>query len=474
MTKNGWCDNDHKALMQKGIPMGHTPVTITDKSQLVDWIASGAKPIDAWRIGTEHEKFLFHRDGLGPVAYDGERGVEAMLYALCKAIGDKATPILENGKIIGLKDGNGGSVSLEPGGQLELSGAPLANLHETCAETGRHLRHMRAVSSALGIGMLGIGFQPKWGRDDISWMPKGRYRIMRNHMPRVGTMGLDMMLRSCTVQVNLDYADEADMRKKFRTSLALQPVATALFANSPFKDGKPSGLLSNRAHVWTDTDNARCGVPDCVFDPAFGYEQWIDYILDVPMYFLHRGEDYVDVAGKSFHKYLAGTLEGFEGQPPNMADFEDHITTAFPEVRLKQFLEMRGADSGSWANICALPAYWVGILYDEEALHEAAALVRDIVAEDVMAARMSVAKDGLRGKLGSNDVYDLAAKTLNLASNGLRRRGIFDDGGNDETGFLQPLRKVISSKKTPAEIMLDQYHSDWAENIDQVFTSNQY
>ncbi len=454
--------------------MGHTPVTITDKSQLVDWIASGAKPIDAWRIGTEHEKFLFHRDGLGPVAYDGERGVEAMLYALCKAIGDKATPILENGKIIGLKDGNGGSVSLEPGGQLELSGAPLANLHETCAETGRHLRHMRAVSSALGIGMLGIGFQPKWGRDDISWMPKGRYRIMRNHMPRVGTMGLDMMLRSCTVQVNLDYADEADMRKKFRTSLALQPVATALFANSPFKDGKPSGLLSNRAHVWTDTDNARCGVPDCVFDPAFGYEQWIDYILDVPMYFLHRGEDYVDVAGKSFHKYLAGKLEGFEGQPPNMADFEDHITTAFPEVRLKQFLEMRGADSGSWANICALPAYWVGILYDEEALHEAAALVRDIVAEDVMAARMSVAKDGLRGKLGSNDVYDLAAKTLNLASNGLRRRGIFDDGGNDETGFLQPLRKVISSQKTPAEIMLDQYHSDWAENIDQVFTSNQY
>ncbi len=454
--------------------MGHTPVTITDKSQLVDWIASGAKPIDAWRIGTEHEKFLFHRDGLGPVAYHGERGVEAMLYALCKAIGDKATPILENGKIIGLKDGNGGSVSLEPGGQLELSGAPLANLHETCAETGRHLRHMRAVSSALGIGMLGIGFQPKWSRDDISWMPKGRYRIMRNHMPRVGTMGLDMMLRSCTVQVNLDYADEADMRKKFRTSLALQPVATALFANSPFKDGKPSGLLSNRAHVWTDTDNARCGVPDCVFDPAFGYEQWIDYILDVPMYFLHRGEDYVDVAGKSFHKYLAGTLEGFEGQPPNMADFEDHITTAFPEVRLKQFLEMRGADSGSWANICALPAYWVGILYDEEALHEAAALVRDIVAEDVMAARMSVAKDGLRGKLGSNDVYDLAAKTLNLASNGLRRRGIFDDGGNDETGFLQPLRKVISSQKTPAEIMLDQYHSDWAENIDQVFTSNQY
>jgi glutamate--cysteine ligase len=305
-------------------------------------------------------------------------------------------------------------------------------------------------------------------------MPKGRYRIMRNHMPKVGTMGLDMMLRSCTVQVNLDYADEADMRRKFRTSLALQPIATALFANSPFKDGKPSGWLSGRAHVWTDTDNARCGVPSCVFDPHFGYEQWIDYILDVPMYFLHRGEDYVDVAGKSFRDYLAGTLAGFEGEPPQMADFEDHITTAFPEVRLKQYLEMRGADSGSWANICALPAYWVGLLYCDEALAEAEDLVRDINADDVMAARLSVAKDGLRSKLGSHDVATLAKKTIDIASKGLRNRGIFDDGGDDESGFLQPLRKVIATQKTPAEVMLDLYHGDWAEDIDQVFTSNQY
>ena len=454
--------------------MGNHSTIIKDVGQLVEWLAKGAKPAADWRIGTEHEKFLFHRDSLRPVAYDGDSGVEAMLHALCKVIGDKATPIIEKGKIIGLKDGDGGSVSLEPGGQLELSGAPLSNLHQTCAETGRHLRHMRAVSSALGVGMLGIGFQPKWRRDDISWMPKGRYQIMRNHMPKVGTMGLDMMLRSCTVQVNLDYADEADMRRKFRTSLALQPIATALFANSPFKDGKPSGWLSGRAHVWTDTDNARCGVPSCVFDPHFGYEQWIDYILDVPMYFLHRGEDYVDVAGKSFRDYLAGTLAGFEGEPPQMADFEDHITTAFPEVRLKQYLEMRGADSGSWANICALPAYWVGLLYCDEALAEIDDLVRDIGSDDVMAARLSVAKDGLRGKLGSHDVATLAKKTIDIASKGLRNRGIFDDGGDDESGFLQPLRKVIATQKTPAEVMLDLYHGDWAEDIDQVFTSNQY
>jgi glutamate--cysteine ligase len=460
--------------MQRANRMGNHSTIIKDVGQLVEWIAKGAKPAADWRIGTEHEKFLFHRDSLRPVAYDGDSGVEAMLNALCKVIGDKATPIIEKGKIIGLKDGDGGSVSLEPGGQLELSGAPLSNLHQTCAETGRHLRHMRAVSSALGVGMLGIGFQPKWRRDDISWMPKGRYQIMRNHMPKVGTMGLDMMLRSCTVQVNLDYADEADMRRKFRTSLALQPIATALFANSPFKDGKPSGWLSGRAHVWTDTDNARCGVPSCVFDPHFGYEQWIDYILDVPMYFLHRGEDYVDVAGKSFRDYLVGTLAGFEGEPPQMADFEDHITTAFPEVRLKQYLEMRGADSGSWANICALPAYWVGLLYCDEALAEAEDLVRDVGADDVMAARLSVAKDGLRGKLGAHDVATLAKKTIDIASKGLRNRGIFDDGGDDESGFLQPLRKVIATQKTPAEVMLDLYHGNWAEDIDQVFTSNQY
>ena len=454
--------------------MGNHSTIIKDVGQLVEWLAKGEKPAADWRIGTEHEKFLFHRDSLRPVAYHGDSGVEAMLNALFKAIGDKATPIIEKGRIIGLKDGDGGSVSLEPGGQLELSGAPLSNLHQTCAEAGRHLRNMRAVSSALGVGMLGIGFQPKWRRDDISWMPKGRYQIMRNHMPKVGTMGLDMMLRSCTVQVNLDYADEADMRRKFRTSLALQPIATALFANSPFKDGKPSGWLSGRAHVWTDTDNARCGVPSCVFDPQFGYEQWIDYILDVPMYFLHRGEDYVDVAGESFRDYLAGTLTGFEGEAPQMADFEDHITTAFPEVRLKQYLEMRGADSGSWANICALPAYWVGLLYCDEALAEAEDLVRDINADDVMAARLSVAKDGLRGKLGSHDVAMLAKKTIDIASKGLRNRGIFDDGGDDESGFLQPLRKVIATQKTPAEVMLDLYHGDWAEDIDQVFTSNQY
>jgi glutamate--cysteine ligase len=333
---------------------------------------------------------------------------------------------------------------------------------------------MRNVADPLGIGMLGVGYHPTARREDISFMPKGRYKIMSAHMPKVGSLGLDMMLRSCTVQVNLDYSDEVDMRRKFRTSLALQPIATALFANSPFKEGQASPFLSTRAHAWTDTDAARCGVPACVFDAHFGYEQWIDYILDVPMYFVHRGEDYINVAGRSFRDFMAGTLAGFEGQMPTMADFEDHMTTAFPEVRLKQFLEMRGADSGMWANICALPAFWVGLLYDDEALEEAASLASDLRADDVMAARLSVAKDGFRGRLGSHDVYDLATRLVSISSKGLRRRGILDSGGGDESGFLSPLRDCLDNQRTPAEMLLDALHGEWKNDVSQIFNANSF
>ncbi|MGB1367673.1 MAG: glutamate--cysteine ligase, partial [Candidatus Puniceispirillaceae bacterium] len=351
---------------------------VTDRAQLVEWFARKGKPKSAWRIGTEHEKFLFHKGSFKPVAYEGAQGVGQLLSLLEQQF--DMQPIIEKGHIIGLKSADGGSVTLEPGGQLELSGAPLVSLHETCAETGAHLRQMREVTSPLDICMLGVGFQPLWGRGDISWMPKGRYKIMREYMPKRGNLGLDMMLRSCTVQVNLDYADERDMVRKFRTSLALQPIATALFANSPFKDGVPSGLKSTRAQAWTDTDPDRCGVPAFVFEPDFGYARWVDYILDVPMYFLHRGDDYIDVSGLSFRDFMAGKLPGFEGQYPTMEDFEDHMTTAFPEVRLKGYLEMRGADGGSWGNICALPALWVGLLYDDAALDAAEKLVRDFTA----------------------------------------------------------------------------------------------
>ena len=443
-----------------------------EMSDFVSWLASREKSKENWRIGTEHEKFMFHKGSFRPVAYEGEAGIGQLLQNLVDGQGWQ--PIYENDNIIALTDNEGGSITLEPGGQFELSGAPLENLHQTCRETGSHLTIMKQAASELDLSMLGLGFQPKWTRDDISFMPKGRYKVMSAYMPKVGSLGLDMMLRSCTVQVNLDYGSEEDMRRKFRTSLALQPIATALFANSPFKDGKPSGLLSTRAQAWTDTDNARCGVPACVFEPDFGYEQWIDYILDVPMYFLHRGDDYIDVTGKSFRQFMKGEMAGFEGQFPLLADFEDHITTAFPEVRLKGYLEMRGADSGPWANICALPAFWVGLLYDETALAKAEALAADITADDVMAARLDVAQNGLRAKLGNHDVATLASQLVQIAKEGLKARAITDDHGRDETKFLAPVEEVIATQKTPADVMLELYHKSWNGDIDHVFRERHY
>ncbi|MGB0310570.1 MAG: glutamate--cysteine ligase [Candidatus Puniceispirillaceae bacterium] len=445
---------------------------VTDRAQLVEWFARKGKPKSAWRIGTEHEKFLFHKGSFKPVAYEGAQGVGQLLSLLEQQF--DMQPIIEKGHIIGLKSADGGSVTLEPGGQLELSGAPLVSLHGTCAETRAHLRQMREVTSPLDICMLGVGFQPLWGRGDISWMPKGRYKIMREYMPKRGNLGLDMMLRSCTVQVNLDYADERDMVRKFRTSLALQPIATALFANSPFKDGVPSGLKSTRAQAWTDTDPDRCGVPAFVFEPDFGYARWVDYILDVPMYFLHRGDDYIDVSGLSFRDFMAGKLPGFEGQYPTMEDFEDHMTTAFPEVRLKGYLEMRGADGGSWGNICALPALWVGLLYDDAALDAAEKLVRDFTAGDVETARMAVATDGLQAKMAGRSVHELASETLKIAEAGLKSRAMLDDKGQDETKFLAPLQEIVASGKTHADIMLEKYHAEWDRDISHVFKEYHY
>ena len=449
-----------------------TAQPVTDRAQLIEWFAERGKPKSAWRIGTEHEKFLFRKDSFKPVAYEGGQGVGELLRLLEEQY--DMQPIIEKGLIIGLKSDDGGSITLEPGGQLELSGAPLESLHETCAETGAHLRQMREITQQLELCMLGVGFQPLWQRRDISWMPKGRYKIMREYMPKRGQLGLDMMLRSCTVQVNLDYEDERDMVRKFRTSLALQPIATALFANSPFKDGQPSGLKSTRAEAWTDTDPDRCGVPGFVFDDDFGYARWVDYILDVPMYFLHRGEDYLDVSGLSFRDFMAGSLPGFEGQFPSMADFEDHVTTAFPEVRLKGYLEMRGADGGSWGNICALPALWVGLLYDDGALDAAESLIKGITASDVEAARMAVAKDGLQAEMAGRSVHKIAHEVLEIAEAGLKSRKLLDSKGEDERKYLAPLQEIVKSGKTYADEMLDKYYSAWDEDITHIFKEYHY
>ena len=439
---------------------------------LTTWLRAQARDKSDWKIGTEHEKFLFHKGTYRRVAYEGEQGIGALLEALRTRYNMR--PIMEHDNIIGLLDDAGGSITLEPGGQFELSGAPLKTLHQTCKETGTHLKKMMSVTAELELCMLGTGFQPLWGRDDCHWMPKGRYRIMRDYMQKKGSLGLDMMLRTCTVQVNLDFASEQDMVRKFRSSLALQPVATALFANSPFKDGVPSGLQSTRAHVCTDTDPDRCGIPACVFDPNFGYEMWIEYLLDVPMYFLHRGDDYLDVSGLSFRDFMEGRLPGFEGQYPDMQDFQDHMTTAFPEVRLKGYLEMRGADSGGWSNICALPAFWVGLLYDEQALDETCALVKGVSALDVEQARMSACRDGLSGMYDSRSMMQMASACVEIAEAGLARRAEKDADGEDETKFLVPLKQIVSEGRTLSDIMLEKYQTNWDGDITHLFREYHY
>ena len=451
-------------------PSSAADTPITDRSQLVEVLASGEKPRDAWRIGTEHEKFGFRLDDLRPPTFDGERGIEALLKGLVRF---GWAPYDEDGRTIALSR-DGASVTLEPAGQLELSGAPLETIHQTCKEVGSHLREVREVADQLGLGFLGMGFQPKWGREDMPWMPKGRYKIMRAYMPKVGQLGLDMMTRTCTVQVNLDYASEADMVKKFRVSLALQPVATALFADSPFTDGKPNGYLSYRSHIWTDTDPDRTGMLDFVFEDGFGYERYVDYLLDVPMYFSYRDGIYHDASGQSFRDFLKGELPVLPGALPTLRDWSDHMTTAFPEVRLKKFLEMRGADGGPWNRLCALPAFWVGLLYDDAALDAAWDLVRDFSLEERNTLRDNVPRHGLKTPFRGGTLGDVALEALKISAVGLQRRDRRNRHGSDESIFLAPLIEFAEAGETPAERKLALFHGEWNGDVDQVFREFAY
>ena len=442
-------------------------------SSLVEWFSSKEKEPTDWRIGTEHEKFIFSLDRLSPVAYDGDSGIGAILDYLSKTY--DMTPFKEQEKIIALKTKDGASISLEPGGQFELSGNIVKTIHNSCVETNKHLEQMLDVTAKLGLGMLGSGFHPTASRADVNWMPKGRYKIMREYMPKVGNLGLDMMLRTCTIQTNLDYRDEKDMRRKFKTSLALQPVATALFANSPIRDGRLTNIQSNRALVWTDTDPDRCGVPTCVFEPNFGYERWVDYVLDVPMYFIYRNGEYLNVAGKSFRRFLSSDYKNeFFGCTASMSDFEDHITTVFPDVRLKGYLEMRGADGGPWSIICALPALWVGLLYDAEALERAEGIANQFTHKDVVNARISAAKNGLKGQIGSQSILQLASQLIEIAEIGLKNRGNLNKKGEDETIFLKPLKTIINTGLTQADVVRDLYFNKWNQDINKVFEYYKY
>lgn len=439
---------------------------IESRDQLVASFARGEKAPDRWRIGTEHEKFVYADSDHHAPSYTEKGGIRDLLDALTEFGWE---PVMEGDNVIAL-NGADGSISLEPAGQFELSGAPLENLHQTCAETGRHLQQIKTIGDKFGIGFLGLGMWPDKTRAELPIMPKGRYAIMLRHMPRVGSMGLDMMLRTCTIQVNLDYSSEADMVQKFRVGLALQPLATALFANSPFTEGKPNGMLSYRSHIWSDTDPARTGMLPFVFEDGFGYDRYTEYALDVPMYFVYRGGRYIDAAGLSFRDFLKGELSVLPGEKPTLDDWNDHLSTAFPEVRLKTFLEMRGADGGPWGRICALPALWVGLLYDQGALDAAWDVVKHWTIEERQALRDAVPKLGLDAPIaGGRTLRAIAGEVIDIASAGLTARGRTDSSGSNETGFLDPLREIVRSGKVPAELLLEKYHGVWNGDVSKVY-----
>jgi len=438
---------------------------IGSRDDLVRHLSEGSKPKDAWRIGTEHEKFVYDLRTHKPLDYEGKPGIRGLLEGM-RRFGWQ--DVNEGENIIGLTQ-NGASLSLEPGGQFELSGAPLKTVHETCAEVNTHLEQVREVAGEIGAGVIGLGFAPNWTMAETHQMPKGRYKIMRAYMPKVGGYGHEMMFRTCTVQVNLDFSSEADMIKKFRVGLALQPIATALFSNSPFREGKPSGFLSYRSQVWTDVDNDRAGMLPWVFENGMSFERYVDYALDVPMYFVYRDGKYIDVAGKSFRDFLARKIPEVAHIEPTMADWADHLTTIFPEVRLKKFLEMRGADGGSWRRICGLPALWTGIYYDQTALDAAWDMVKDWTAEERQAMRSAVPVQGFKAPFRKTTVGALAKLMLDISSAGLRLRAAEDSAGMTEDGFLNPLRELVDRGYTRAEELLRRYHGEWNRDLAPLF-----
>ena len=447
---------------------------IENMDELVSHLADGCKPKQAWRIGTEHEKFPFYIDGNAPVPYDGERGIKALLEGMQTMLGWE--PIIDAGHIIGLVEPTGqGAISLEPGGQFELSGAPLETIHQTCRESNGHLAQLREIAEPLGIRFLGLGGSPKWTLAETPRMPKSRYDIMSAYMPKVGSQGLDMMYRTCTIQVNLDFDSERDMRRKMQVSLKLQPLATALFANSPFTEGQPNGLQSWRGDIWRDTDNARSGVLDFCFSPDFGFADYVEWALDVPMYFIIRDDRYFNATHVTFRQFMNGALrDQISDGMPTMGDWANHLSTLFPDVRLKRFLEMRGADGGPWRRICALPAFWVGLLYDEAALDAAEALTRDWTFDEVIAMRDAVPRQGLATALRNTNLHQIAREVLDVSRQGLAARARLNREGSDETGYLAPLDEVVARGTTSAEEMLTIWRTRWEGSIEPAFTEYAY
>ncbi|MGD1036010.1 MAG: glutamate--cysteine ligase [Roseiarcus sp.] len=441
---------------------------VESRDDLVAWLEAGCRPAQAFRVGSEHEKIPFYKSDLTPVPYEGPRGICALLEGMRERLGWER--IEDDGKLIGLLDAvGGGAISLEPGGQFELSGAPLATIHEAAGELDAYLRCAHAAADPLGIGFLVLGVSPKWSLAETPAMPKSRYRIMSRYMPKVGARGLDMMFRTATVQANLDFSDEADMVAKLRVGLALQPMITALFANSPFTDGRLNGFLSARSEIWRRTDGARTGMLPFAFEPGMGFERYADYALDVPLYFVKRGAIYHDVAGASFRDLLAGRLAALPGERATISDWANHLSTIFPEVRLKRYLEVRGADVGPADRICALAALMVGLYYDSQALGAASDLVRGWSAAERQSLRDEVPRSGLAARVAGRDLRVIAREALDIARAGLARRARSDAWGRDETIYLAPLDEIVADGRVPAQRWIERFNGAWGRRVDPAF-----
>ena len=431
-------------------------------AQLAEFMESGNKTKDLWKIGTEHEKFGWLTDTRRPLPYDGERSINALFAGLEAKFGWE--PVREGGNVIGLTR-NGANISLEPGGQFELSGMAFASLKETDAELRNHLDEVRSLAEPLGIRFMGIGAAPDWRHEDMPVMPKGRYRLMTDYMGKVGTHGTQMMYRTCTVQVNLDYASEADMVKKMRVALALQPVATALFASSPFFEGNLNGHKSWRSRIWRGLDDSRTGMLPFAFDEGFGFQAYVDWVLDVPMYFVYRDGKYINALGQSFRDFLRGELPALPGEKPTLSDWADHMTTVFPEARVKRYIEMRGADCGDEAHIVALPAFWVGLMYDQTVLDACWDLVKGFDAETREGLRVAASVHGLAGSAGGVRIADLARASVALSQAGLAGRGL------GEERYLAPLVEAVETGVTQADKWLSLYHGDWGGDLTPIYQS---
>jgi glutamate--cysteine ligase len=447
---------------------------VESRDALAAWFEAGCKPSGPFRVGTEHEKIPFYSADRRPVPYEGGRGIGALLEGMAAKLGWER--IEDDGHLIGLFDahGAGAAISLEPGGQFELSGAPLDSAHETAAEFDAHLAACREIAEPLGIDFLTLGMSPKWTLAETPRMPKSRYSVMKRYMPTVGSRGLDMMFRTATVQANLDYRDEKDMVAKLRVGLALQPAITALFANSPFTDGKLNGLLSARSEIWRDTDRARTGMLPFAFEPGMGFERYVDYALDVPLYFVKRGSTYIDVAGASFRDLLAGKLEALPGETATISDWANHLSTIFPEVRLKRYLEMRGADVGPRDRIAAMAALMAGLYYDADALSAATDLIKGWTAEDRQALRDAAPRLGLAAKIRGRDLRAVALDMLSISRKGLQRRARLNAKGEDETIWLRPLEAIGDAGRTPAEDWILRYDSAWGRSVDPAFAEARF